>query len=160
MSAMAALQFTRVALKFGKGVKFSCVLHETRTSFICRRTASILSSSRPQHGSCRPQHTSASRKNVFKVIPNDVDHNCDKYKQNLSASKLTVDKYNEVFAVATGLGGAKAVDRHVNKNKKILVTDRLKLLFDNFEETLEIGRFAGMSLQYGNIPRAGIYAGT
>ena len=41
----------------------------------------------------------------------------------------------------------------------MLATDRLKRLFDDPEDVLELSQLAGLGLAYGNIPRAGIIIG-
>ncbi|XP_035208733.1 methylcrotonoyl-CoA carboxylase beta chain, mitochondrial-like isoform X2 [Stegodyphus dumicola] len=56
-------------------------------------------------------------------------------------------------------GGPRGIHRHTVVNKKLLVRDRLKLLFDPDSPFLEIGLFAGMSMDYGHIPAAGSVAG-
>ena len=56
-------------------------------------------------------------------------------------------------------GGKKGIHRHTVINKKLLVRNRLKLLFDDDSPVLEIGLFAGMCMDYGTIPSAGSVAG-
>lgn len=56
-------------------------------------------------------------------------------------------------------GGKKGIHRHTVINKKVLVRNRLKLLFDNDSPVLEIGLFAGMCMDYGTIPAASSVAG-
>ncbi|KAK7889838.1 hypothetical protein WMY93_025398 [Mugilogobius chulae] len=55
-------------------------------------------------------------------------------------------------------GGANAIARHTQRNKKVLVRDRLRLLLDN-EDFLELSPFAGLGLPYGDIPSAGCLTG-
>ena len=52
------------------------------------------------------------------------------------------------------------MERHTVKNKKLLVNDRLKLLFDNVENLLEISPLAGLGMKYGDVPRGGLITGT
>ena len=55
-------------------------------------------------------------------------------------------------------GGDNAVLRHTQRNKKLLVRDRLRRLLDD-EDYLELGPFAGLGLPYGDIPSAGCLTG-
>lgn len=110
---------------------------------------------------CTESHTDAQgrKTKLFRLLPGEVERTSETFQKNESASKMTIEKYEQVLSLATGLGGEKAIDRHVNKNKKTLVTDRLRMLFDDVDDMLEIGAFAGIGMQYGNIPRAGIFGG-
>lgn len=56
-------------------------------------------------------------------------------------------------------GGERAIKRHTEVNKKIVVRERLKLLLDNENDFLEIGTLAGWNMDYGDIPAAGIVIG-
>ncbi|XP_068175274.1 methylcrotonoyl-coenzyme A carboxylase 2 [Antennarius striatus] len=55
-------------------------------------------------------------------------------------------------------GGENAVARHTQRNRKLLVRDRLRLLLDD-EDFLELSPFAGLGLPYGDIPSAGCLTG-
>lgn len=55
-------------------------------------------------------------------------------------------------------GGEKAILRHTQRNKKLLVRDRLRLLLDK-GEILELSPFAGLGMPYGDIPAAGCLTG-
>ncbi|CAB1331942.1 unnamed protein product, partial [Coregonus sp. 'balchen'] len=56
------------------------------------------------------------------------------------------------------VGGENAVKRHTQRNKKMLVTARLRMLLDD-GYYLELSPFAGMGLPYGDIPSAGCVTG-
>ena len=43
-------------------------------------------------------------------------------------------------------GGSKGIERHVKRNKKMLVRDRIKLLLDSNSEVLELSPLAGLGL--------------
>uniref|UniRef100_A0AAQ6A739 methylcrotonoyl-CoA carboxylase n=1 Tax=Amphiprion ocellaris TaxID=80972 RepID=A0AAQ6A739_AMPOC len=55
-------------------------------------------------------------------------------------------------------GGENAIARHTQRNRKLLVRDRLRLLLDD-EDFLELSPFAGLGLPYGDIPSAGCLTG-
>lgn len=55
-------------------------------------------------------------------------------------------------------GGDNAIARHTQRNRKLLVRDRLRLLLDD-EDFLELSPFAGLGLPYGDIPSAGCPTG-
>lgn len=56
-------------------------------------------------------------------------------------------------------GGENAIARHTQRNRKVLVRDRLRMLLDD-ENYLELSPFAGLDLPYGDIPSAGCLTGT
>lgn len=56
-------------------------------------------------------------------------------------------------------GGERGVALHVKKNRKLLVRDKLKLLLDDDQDFLELGLLAGLGMEYGDIPAAGVVNG-
>lgn len=56
-------------------------------------------------------------------------------------------------------GGESAIARHTQRNKKVLVRERLLMLLDE-DDYLELSLFAGLGLPYGDIPSAGCLTGT
>ncbi|XP_020793790.1 methylcrotonoyl-coenzyme A carboxylase 2 [Boleophthalmus pectinirostris] len=80
------------------------------------------------------------------------------YEANLRNSALCHKKYVEFSEKVKKGGGANAIARHTQRNKKLLVRDRLRLLLDN-EDFLELSPFAGLGLPYGDIPSAGCLTG-
>lgn len=57
------------------------------------------------------------------------------------------------------VGGPKGIERHVNKNKKVLVRERIKMLIDPGTNFLEIGHMAGFDMMYGDVPCGGTVGG-
>lgn len=55
-------------------------------------------------------------------------------------------------------GGENAITRHTQRNRKLLVRDRLHLLLDD-KDFLELSPLAGLGLPYGDIPSAGCLTG-
>lgn len=55
-------------------------------------------------------------------------------------------------------GGENAITRHTQRNRKLLVRDRLRLLLDD-KDFLELSPLAGLGLPYGDIPSAGCLTG-
>uniref|UniRef100_F7AHK9 methylcrotonoyl-CoA carboxylase n=1 Tax=Ciona intestinalis TaxID=7719 RepID=F7AHK9_CIOIN len=53
-------------------------------------------------------------------------------------------------------GGKKGIENHVKRNKKLLIRDRIRLLLDENEPTLELSALAGLDLEYGDVPCAGV----
>ncbi|NXT76318.1 MCCB carboxylase, partial [Zapornia atra] len=64
----------------------------------------------------------------------------------------------ELLEVASKGGGDSAILRHTQRNKKLFVRERLKLLLDD-ESFLELSPLAGLSLPYGDVPAAGCLTG-
>uniref|UniRef100_A0A8C6T9S1 methylcrotonoyl-CoA carboxylase n=1 Tax=Neogobius melanostomus TaxID=47308 RepID=A0A8C6T9S1_9GOBI len=80
------------------------------------------------------------------------------YEANLRNSEICHKKYVEFSDKVKKAGGANAIARHTQRNKKLLVRDRLRLLLDD-EDFLELSPFAGLGLPYGDIPSAGSLTG-
>ncbi|NXH03037.1 MCCB carboxylase, partial [Loxia leucoptera] len=55
-------------------------------------------------------------------------------------------------------GGENAVLRHTQRNKKVFVRERLRLLLDH-ADFLELSPLAGLHMPYGNVPAAGCLTG-
>lgn len=80
------------------------------------------------------------------------------YEANLRNSSACLKKYTEFSEKVKKGGGENAIARHTQRNRKLLVRDRLQLLLDD-EDFLELSRFAGLGLPYGDIPSAGCLTG-
>lgn len=80
------------------------------------------------------------------------------YEANLRNSKDCHKKFVELSQRVRKGGGENAIARHTQRNKKLLVRDRLRLLLDD-EDFLELSPFAGLGLPYGDIPSAGCLTG-
>lgn len=93
---------------------------------------------------------------AFRPIDGSVDSKSLAFQQNQASNLALVKKFSDLLQTATSGGDAKSVERHTVKNKKLLVTDRLKLLFDKFEDVLEVMPLAGFGMKYGDVPRAGV----
>ncbi|XP_055933668.1 uncharacterized protein LOC129963362 [Argiope bruennichi] len=105
------------------------------------------------------QLKSCTRLMSFKALNYEIrydDANMQKAEKN---SKLIVKVLNDLSQFVKAGGGPKGIHRHVVKNKKLLVRDRLKLLFDPDSPFLEIGLLAGLFMDYGNIPGASAVVG-
>lgn len=97
-------------------------------------------------------------KSSFRVIqdtlidPVESERNEKNYKQLL-------DQYTKHVELAKSGGGEAAVQRHTLKQKKLLATERLRLLLDDEDDFLELGLSAGLGMPYGDVPRAGMISG-
>lgn len=80
------------------------------------------------------------------------------FEANLRNSNACRDKYTELKDKVRRGGGENAVARHTQRNRKLLVRDRLRLLLDD-DDFLELSPFAGLGLPYGDIPSAGCLTG-
>ncbi|XP_040039467.2 biotin-dependent 3-methylcrotonyl-coenzyme A carboxylase beta1 subunit [Gasterosteus aculeatus] len=80
------------------------------------------------------------------------------YEANLRNSNACRNRYKECSEKIRKGGGEKAMERHTQRNGKLLVRDRLRLLLDD-EDFLELSPFAGLGLPYGDIPSAGCLTG-
>ncbi|XP_053325856.1 methylcrotonoyl-CoA carboxylase beta chain, mitochondrial-like [Spea bombifrons] len=80
------------------------------------------------------------------------------YEANTRNSEGCRQRYEELLEEVKRGGGESAILRHTQRNKKLLVRDRLKLLLDD-EPFLELSPFAGLGLPYGDVPSAGCLTG-
>ncbi|GAA6219572.1 methylcrotonoyl-CoA carboxylase beta chain, mitochondrial-like isoform X2 [Lates japonicus] len=80
------------------------------------------------------------------------------YEANLRNSNSCHKKFIELREKVRKGGGENAIARHTQRNRKLLVRDRLRLLLDD-EDFLELSPFAGLGLPYGDIPSAGCLTG-
>ncbi|XP_015255436.1 PREDICTED: methylcrotonoyl-CoA carboxylase beta chain, mitochondrial-like [Cyprinodon variegatus] len=80
------------------------------------------------------------------------------YEANLRNSSACQRKYTELKEKVMRGGGENAIARHTQRNKKLLVRERLSLLLDD-DDFLELSPFAGLGLPYGDIPSAGCLTG-
>ncbi|XP_073449867.1 probable methylcrotonoyl-CoA carboxylase beta chain, mitochondrial [Aquarana catesbeiana] len=77
---------------------------------------------------------------------------------NSRNSERCRERYLELTEKVKLGGGENAILRHTQRNKKLLVRERLKLLLDN-ENFLELSPLVGLGLPYGDVPSAGCLAG-
>ncbi|XP_054646190.1 methylcrotonoyl-coenzyme A carboxylase 2 isoform X2 [Dunckerocampus dactyliophorus] len=118
-----------------------------------------------QHQQCFVRHTSCTAnmrtalRSAFPVLdlPLQPIHQ-HVYEANLHNSNTCRNKFMELSEKVTKGGGENAIARHTQRNKKLLVKDRLRLLLDD-EDFLELSHFAGLGLPYGDIPSAGCLTG-
>ncbi|KAL6458979.1 hypothetical protein MHYP_G00324510 [Metynnis hypsauchen] len=89
---------------------------------------------------------------AFQPIHNHV------FEENVRNSQVCRKRYMELKKKVLKGGGVNAIARHTQKNKKVLVRDRLRMLLDD-EDFLELSPFAGLGLPYGDIPSAGCITG-
>jgi len=74
-------------------------------------------------------------------------------KKNYEVYQLSEDKFKEVEAIALAGGGEKSMARH-KKHGKMMITDRVRSLVDDFDDFLEISLTGGIGMPYGHVPRA------
>lgn len=67
-------------------------------------------------------------------------------------------RYTELKEKVRKGGGETGIARHTERNRKLLVRDRLRLLLDD-DDFLELSSFAGFGLPYGDIPAASCLTG-
>ncbi|KAG7332508.1 hypothetical protein KOW79_004342 [Hemibagrus wyckioides] len=80
------------------------------------------------------------------------------FEANLQNSQACQQRYLELKEKVLKAGGENAIARHTQRNKKVLVRDRLHMLLDD-DDFLELSPFAGLGLPYGDIPSAGCLTG-
>lgn len=126
-----------------------------------RCTARLVS--QPWHGSVRCMSSMAVKRKALRSafpvmdVPVQPLHR-HVYEANLRNSEACHQKLVELSERVRKGGGGSAVARHTQRNKKLLVRDRLRLLLDD-EDYLELSPLAGLGLPYGDIPSAGCLTG-
>ncbi|XP_026710098.1 methylcrotonoyl-CoA carboxylase beta chain, mitochondrial-like [Athene cunicularia] len=80
------------------------------------------------------------------------------FEENVRNSEAVIKRYSELLETVSKGGGENAILHHTQRNKKLFVRDRLKLLLDD-ESFLELSPLAGLELPYGHIPAAGCLTG-
>jgi len=109
--------------------------------------------------SCSPKALSSGG---FKVLPGEALADCEgkaDYSECLERSAFSESEYGRLRSVCESGGGEKGALRHVQKNKKVLVRDRLRGILDQDQKALmELSVTAGMGMEYGDVPCAGTVA--
>ncbi|XP_062353649.1 biotin-dependent 3-methylcrotonyl-coenzyme A carboxylase beta1 subunit-like [Cinclus cinclus] len=80
------------------------------------------------------------------------------FEENLRNSKAVIKRYSELLERVKKGGGENAILRHTQRNKKLFVRERLRLLLDH-EDFLELSPLAGLDMPYGDVPAAGCLTG-
>ncbi|XP_059148388.1 methylcrotonoyl-CoA carboxylase beta chain, mitochondrial-like [Physella acuta] len=90
----------------------------------------------------------------FKVIKEKahIDKTSEEFSKNINRFEKTVEIYQQAVSISLAGGGEKSIERHVKRHGKMVITDRLKSLFD--DEYLELSLIGGIGMEYGHIPRA------
>lgn len=97
-------------------------------------------------------------KKVFRTLIDDTVRD-EHFDKNVKKYERYLTNYEQLLKVASSGGGPKAIERHTVKQKKMLATERLKHFLDDDSDFLEMSVLAGMQMEYGDIPRAGIITG-
>ncbi|KAL3869882.1 hypothetical protein ACJMK2_042509 [Sinanodonta woodiana] len=95
----------------------------------------------------------------FPVLDGKVDTSAAAFQENAAVMEKLIGNYRNMLAMAQAGGGEKAIERHTVRNKKFLATDRVRLLLDDDDYFLELAPLAGLGMEYGDVARAGVYAG-
>nr|XP_009687310.1 PREDICTED: methylcrotonoyl-CoA carboxylase beta chain, mitochondrial-like isoform X2 [Struthio camelus australis] len=80
------------------------------------------------------------------------------FEENLRNSEAVIRRYSELLEKVSKGGGEDAILRHTQRNKKLFVRERLKMLLDD-ESFLELSPLAGLNMPYGDVPAAGCLTG-
>ncbi|BFZ16643.1 hypothetical protein BsWGS_19683 [Bradybaena similaris] len=108
-------------------------------------------------------HTAESRQRnkPFSVIGEEVRVNqtSEQFVRNKANWEKTVQRYKECVVISVSGGGEKAIERHVKRHGKMLISDRVNALVDNADDFLELSLIAGIGMDYGHVPRANILTG-
>ncbi|CAD5111722.1 DgyrCDS1011 [Dimorphilus gyrociliatus] len=139
-------------LKLSRGIIFRDYfrLYDCKLGPFIRKVPEVISISGTRYSSS----LSAERRSHFKVIKSDIDTNSVEFKTNYSYNESVNSKYNEALKVSLAGGSDKAKSRHL-KQRKLLIDQRLHILFDSYDEILELSPVAGLQMEYGDVPRAG-----
>ena len=95
----------------------------------------------------------------FKAIDGNVDLKNPKFLAQLNENESLETEYVAKIEKCRLGGGQRAIERHINVNKKMLVRERLSKLLDDDYPFLELAPLAGHNLEYGDVPGAGSVVG-
>jgi len=149
-----------------KGTSFLLLRNSGCVSSICKENAF---SNQRRHASSLPQNNTAFAFNTLDSQPAmtfsdppapalvncGMDVHSDAYLQAMERTTKQVDELNQRIAQVQQGGGAKAVERHLNR-KKLLPRDRMHVLCDPGTPLLELSALAG---NMEGIPSGGIVTG-
>ena len=93
--------------------------------------------------------------NFSALINGSLNKKSNSFLQGIEKTFNLMKTINDVKVKFAQGGGDKARYRNV-QNQKLIVSDRLKILFDR-GQYIEIGYFAGYGQSYGDIPKTGVY---
>ena len=100
------------------------------------------------------------KQRTFKTIGTALNlHDQNEVQLRYDLSIELNQKLNTLTEFALAGGGDKAVKRHVEKNKKLLVRDRIKRLLDPSSTFIEFSLLAGLDLYGTNVQGAGTVCG-
>lgn len=97
----------------------------------------------------------------FQTLNAEVDTHAEQFKQNLARAEEMVAHLKERTTYAEGGGGEKAIVRHTQKNKKMLVRERVKRLLDDESggAFLELNPLCGLGLYGADVQGGGVVTG-
>ncbi|KAK7485216.1 hypothetical protein BaRGS_00023467 [Batillaria attramentaria] len=109
-----------------------------------------------EHTSCRclASHVSSPKFPVLNIETSNANA-----PQNLEGFSRHEKIFKTALAVAHAGGGEKAIARHTQQHKKMVIEDRVKALIDEDSPFLELSTLAGYQMEYGTVPRAGTLTG-
>ncbi|XP_078524944.1 methylcrotonoyl-CoA carboxylase beta chain, mitochondrial-like isoform X2 [Lissotriton helveticus] len=136
-------------------------LHEQETHVKQATLGRCCYSSSTLHGSTsRPNTRHKHHSSTFPVLDGKLQPiHRHVYEANIRNSERCQQRYSELYETVLKGGGEHAIARHTQRNKKLLVRERLRMILDNDEPFLELSPLAGLSLPYGDIPSAGCVTG-
>lgn len=112
-----------------------------------------------QESICQRCVVSYFARHSFSVLNLDES---SKNRANSAENSKTFSEYVETFKAALAVsyagGGAKAIEKHTER-QKMVVEDRVKALLDQDSPFLELSPLAGFQMEYGTIPRASMLTG-
>ena len=128
-------------------------------SFIKRVTSSNGAYNLIRHQYCNINSGNIKQR-TFKTIGTALNlHDKNEVQLRYDLSIELNQKLNTLTEFALAGGGDKAVKRHVEKNKKLLVRDRIKRLLDPSSTFIEFSLLAGLDLYGTNVQGAGTVCG-
>lgn len=134
------------------------MLKPLRSSHLRAAKRLLQSLSLPESSFTTSVTTKQEFKSSFKVIQDKPLDTSDK-ERNRNEYKLLLKQYSKHVELAKSGGGENAIQRHTVKQKKLLASERLRLLLDDVDDFLELALSAGLGMPYGDVPRAGIITG-
>ncbi|GFO19312.1 methylcrotonoyl-coa carboxylase beta chain, mitochondrial [Plakobranchus ocellatus] len=97
----------------------------------------------------------------FKVLQSEGEITIDleSFKKNEQHFAKYVETLKQAEEIAKAGGGEKSIERHVKRHRKLMITDRVKLLVDDIDDFMELSLTAGIGMEYGHVPRGSTLTG-
>ncbi|XP_029642121.1 methylcrotonoyl-CoA carboxylase beta chain, mitochondrial-like [Octopus sinensis] len=153
-------QINRCILQFQTNHEFLSV---SRQHLLSKRSVNTTSSFKNNITCQQPDADVTSRGSKSRVFPRlqnvTIDRSQDVFQKNRKQAERLASEYKHLLNESLAGGGSRSVERHTKFHRKLLARERVKQVLDDDSSFFELLQIAGMGMEYGSIPQAGILSG-